>query len=313
MSVNMTRATLFTSCRSGSRCGSSAHGKRSWLLLLNQGELVGIDHWYLRLHVLELSHSPFTGYQPQAQPSLRWAHARTSPSASWSTCPTTSRWTVANGSEPPKSEEMSQQPQSSSNETNFSFAPAAPAQAINDTPGSAESGGGGTVSYRAPGSGASSNSFTMVSQTGSLRGSANRSTSARSPRSGRAPTAATKDASGRGPSGAATREDEVSKSATSSKRKSSGSAARNESETRLRRQLQHNIEKLERSEQARTELESRLNLYQGALTLRDQMINNVEVYSHQHHEEYQEHVNSEMEYMRSSLIPDMHFNSKTPR
>jgi len=32
------------------------------------------------------------------------------------------------------------------------------------------------------------------------------------------------------------------------------------------------------------------------------MINNVEVYSHQHHEEYQEHVNSEMEYMRSSLI-----------
>ena len=97
----------------------------------------------------------------------------------------------------------------------------------------------------------------------------------------------------------------MSKSATSSKRKSSGSAARNESETRLRRQLQHNIEKLERSEQARTELESRLNLYplyQGALTLRDQMINNVEVYSHQHHEEYQEHVNSEMEYMRSSLI-----------
>ena len=87
-----------------------------------------------------------------------------------------------------------------------------------------------------------------------------------------------------------------------SKRKSSGSAARKESETRLRRQLQHNIEKLERSEKARTELESRLNLYQDALTHRDQMINNVEVYSHQHHEEYQEHVNSEMEYMRNSLI-----------
>ena len=32
------------------------------------------------------------------------------------------------------------------------------------------------------------------------------------------------------------------------------------------------------------------------------MINNVEVYSHQHREEYQEHVNSEMEYMRNSLI-----------
>ena len=32
------------------------------------------------------------------------------------------------------------------------------------------------------------------------------------------------------------------------------------------------------------------------------MINNVEVYSHQHHEEYQEHVNSEMEFIRRSLI-----------
>ena len=160
-------------------------------------------------------------------------------------CPTTSHWTVANGGGQPKSEKMSQKLQSSSNEKSYSFAPAAPAQAISDTPGSAESGGGGTVTYRAPGSGASSNSFTMVSRTGSLRGSANRSTSARSHRSGRASAAAIRDASGRCPSGAATREGEVSKSAASSKRKSSGSAARNESETRLRRQLQHNIDKLE--------------------------------------------------------------------
>jgi hypothetical protein len=36
---------------------------------------------------------------------------------------------------------MSQQPQSSSNETNFSFAPAVPAQAISDTPGSARRAG----------------------------------------------------------------------------------------------------------------------------------------------------------------------------
>ena len=47
---------------------------------------------------------------------------------------------------------MSEQPQSSSNETHYSFA--APAQ-INDTPGSVESGGGGggggTISYVAPG------------------------------------------------------------------------------------------------------------------------------------------------------------------
>ena len=81
---------------------------------------------------------------------------------------------------------MSQKNQSSSNDTSFTFAAnAAPAQAINDTPGSAESGGGGTVSYRGPGSGASSHSFTVVNQAGSLRGSANRSTSARSPRATR--------------------------------------------------------------------------------------------------------------------------------
>ena len=197
---------------------------------------------------------------------------------------------------------MSQQPQSSSNETNVSFAPAAPAQAISDTPGSAESGGGGTVSYRAPGSGASSNSFTMLSVAGSHRGIAKRSTSAKSHRIGRSPTAAIRDASGHGPSDAATREDEACRPATSSKRKSSGSATRNESEARLRRQLQHSNEKLERSEQARTELENRLNLYQDAIVHCDQMINTVEVFSHQHHEEYQEHVNAEMEYMRNSFI-----------
>ena len=133
-------------------------------------------------------------------------------------------------------------------------------------------------------------------------GSANRSTSARSPRSMRTRALDGGDTGGRSPSGAATREGEVGRTATSSKRKSSGSAARNESEARLRRQLQHNIDKLDRSEQARTELESRLTLYQDALAHRDQMINNVEIYSHQHHEEYQEHVNSEMEVMRNSLI-----------
>ena len=178
---------------------------------------------------------------------------------------------------------------------------AAPAQAINDTPGSQESGGGGTVSYRAPGSVASTNSFTVVNQAATVRGSANRSTSARSPRATRSRVAEGGNG-GRSPSGTATREDEVGKSATSSKRKPSTSATRNESEARPRRQLQHNTEKLERSERARTELENRLILYQDVLARRDQMINNVEVYSQQCHEEYQEHVNSEMEFMRGSLI-----------
>ena len=197
---------------------------------------------------------------------------------------------------------MSQKNQSSSNDTSFSFgANAAPAQAINDTPGSQESGGGGTMSYRAAGSIASTSSFTVVNQADVVRGgSARRATSARSPRAARSRIA--EDGGGRSPSGTATREDEAGKATTSSKRKPSTSATRNESEARLRRQLQHNTEKLERSERARTELENRLSLYQDVLAHRDQMINNMEIYSHQHHEEYQEHVNSEMEFMRVSLI-----------
>ena len=201
---------------------------------------------------------------------------------------------------------MSQKNQSSSNDTSFSFgANAAPAQAINDTPGSQESGGGGTMSYRAAGSIASTSSFTVVNQADVVRGgSAKRATSARSPRAARSRIA--EDGGGRSPSGATTREDEAGKSTTSSKRKPSTSATRNESEARLRRQLQHNTEKLERSERARTELENRLSLYQDVLAHRDQMINNMEIYSHQHHEEYQEHVNSEMEFMRVSLIDAHH-------
>ena len=193
---------------------------------------------------------------------------------------------------------MSQKNQSSSNDTNYTFgANAAPAQAINDTPGSQESGGGGTVSYRASGSIASTTSFTVVNQADVVRGS----TSARSHRALRS-HAVEGGNSGRSPSGTATREDEAGKAATSSKRKPSTSATRNESEARLRRQLQHNNEKLERSERARTELENRLILYQDVLARRDQVISNIEVYSQQHHEEYQEHVNSEMEFIRGSLI-----------
>ena len=201
---------------------------------------------------------------------------------------------------------MSQKNQSSSNDTSFSFgANAAPAQAINDTPGSQES-GGGTVSYRAAGSVASTNSFTVVNQADAIPGgSARRSTSARSPRGTRSRIMEGGNG-GRSPSGTATREDEAGKSATSSKRKPSTSAMRNESEARLRRQLQHNNEKLEKSERARTELENRLSLYQDVLAHRDQMINNMEIHSHQLHEEYQEHVNSEMEFMRVSLIDAHH-------
>ena len=135
---------------------------------------------------------------------------------------------------------MSQKNQSSSNDTSFSFgANAAPAQAINDTPGSQESGGGGTMSYRAAGSIASTSSFTVVNQADVVRGgSARRATSARSPRAARSRIA--EDGGGRSPSGTATREDEAGKATTSSKRKPSTSATRNESEARLRRQLQHN-------------------------------------------------------------------------
>ena len=106
---------------------------------------------------------------------------------------------------------MSQKNQSSSNDTSFSFgANAAPAQAINDTPGSQESGGGGTMSYRAAGSIASTSSFTVVNQADVVRGgSARRATSARSPRAARSRIA--EDGGGRSPSGATTREDEAGK------------------------------------------------------------------------------------------------------
>ena len=180
---------------------------------------------------------------------------------------------------------MSQKNQSSSNDTNFTFgAAAAPAQAINDTPGSQESGGGGTMSYRAPGSIASTNSYTLVTQADAIPGgSARRSTSARTPRTSRHRTADDGNG-GRSPSGTATREDGDGRAATSSKRKPSTSASRNESEARLRRQLQHNNEKLEKSERVRAELENRLILYQDVLAHRDQMIGNIEIHSNQLHE-----------------------------
>ena len=66
-----------------------------------------------------------------------------------------------------------------------------------------------------------------------------------------------------------TREGGVSRSAASSQRKSSGSATRHESELRLRKLLQHSNEKLDRSEQARTEFEGRLKLLQDVLNHRD--------------------------------------------
>ena len=134
----------------------------------------------------------------------------------------------------------------------------------------------------------------------SLGGSARRATSARSPRATRSRIADDGNG-GRSPSGTATREDGEGRTATSSKRKPSTSTTRNESEARLRRQLQHNNEKLEKSERARVELENRLNLYQDVLAHRDQMINNIEIHSNQLHEEHQEHVNSEMEFMNESI------------
>eukprot|EP00435_Cladocopium_sp_Y103_P041464 s1011_g11.t1 len=139
-----------------------------------------------------------------------------------------------------------------------------------------ESGGGGTVSYVAPSSGNSS-SFAVVSAP-SATGSARRSTSVRSSRS-RQPAAALEDQSGIDRSAVSTRDGKGSRSAASTKRKSSGSAARNESELRLRRQLQHSNEKLDRSEQARTELEGRVKLFQDVLSHRDEMMQHMETYT----------------------------------
>ena len=74
-------------------------------------------------------------------------------------------------------------------------------------PGSVESGGGGggAVSYVAPSSGTSTSNFTMVSSVPTARGSARRSTSARSARARRS-SFAIEDASGLGHSTMAVRE-----------------------------------------------------------------------------------------------------------
>jgi hypothetical protein len=96
------------------------------------------------------------------------------------------------------------------------------------------------------------------------------------------------DTSGQDRSVISTREGGVSRSAASSQRKSSGSATRHESELRLRKLLQHSNEKLDRSEQARTEFEGRLKLLQDVLNHRDQMIQHMELYSNRHFQEYQD-------------------------
>ena len=138
-------------------------------------------------YIQSSEHSSFTGYQPYAH---HWAYGgptlSSTSSASWSSCPTTSHWSWSKRRQT-DNKKMSQKNQSSSNDTSFSFgANAAPAQAINDTPVSQESGGGGTMSYRAAGSIASTSSFTVVNQADVVRGgSARRSTSARSPRAAR--------------------------------------------------------------------------------------------------------------------------------
>ena len=175
-------------------------------------------------------------------PPLRWAGrslARTLTWASCSTWPTTSRWTVVNGSDP------LQWGQSNVSETPVK-------QQWDSLPLCGGTGGNqwhagvhgerwwwysGTVSYVAPGSGASTSSFTVVSNIMSNRGSARRSTSARS-QPFRRPSTAIGDSSGLVPSDVVTREDGAGRSAISSKRKPSGSASRNEGEFRLRRQLQ---------------------------------------------------------------------------
>ena len=152
----------------------------------------------------------------------RWAYGgptySSTSSASWSSCPTTSRELGANGGGLTTRRCRRRTSRAATTQTFPSERNAAPAQAINDTPGSQESGGGGTMSYRPTGSIASTSSFTVVNQADVVRGgSARRATSARSPRAARSRIA--EDGGGRSPSGAATREDEAGKSTTSSKRK----------------------------------------------------------------------------------------------
>ena len=176
---------------------------------------------------------------------LRWANRSLAWTLTWASCstwPTTSRWTVVNGSDPLQwsRSNVSETPVKQQWDSLLLCGGADGNQWHAGVRG--ERWWWYSIIYVAPGSGASTNSFTVVSNATSQR-----STSARSQRSRRPSAAIVGDSSGLCPSDVATREGEACRSATSSKRKPSGSASRNEGESRLRRQLQHSNEKLDRS------------------------------------------------------------------
>ena len=181
----------------------------------------------------------------------------------------------------------------SSNETHCSFAaPARPS----DTPGSGDSGGGGTTSWMAFSSSAHSGTSAGHGQT-TPRGRPQRLSAARS---ARCPSRlAIKDRSNVGSSTNITISNGASPSAGTAKHKSSNSVTRGENE--LRKQLLHVSNEMDKSEKARFALEERVSLFEDALHHRNEAMCEMEIYSNYKLDMYQQYVSTEVEYMRESL------------
>ena len=139
----------------------------------------------------------------------------------------------------------------SSSETHMSFAAAA---LPSSTPGSRDSGGGGTTSWVAVSTSSHSGESAGNGQT-TPRGRTQRSSSARAVRHPSRP--AIEDRRDDAPTSVVTRGSGAVHTASAAKRKSSGSAAWGESE--LRKQLLHISNEMDKSEKARMELEERVS------------------------------------------------------
>ena len=157
----------------------------------------------------------------------------------------------------------------SSNEANWSFAAPAPPSG---TPGSGDSGGGGTTSWVAFGSIA--HSGTSVGQAKLLQGVDHRDRLWQDQRGPSRP--AIEDKSNVGPSANIPRSNGASPSAGTAKHKSSHSATRGESE--LRKQLLHVSNEMDKSEKARFELEERVKLFEDAARHRNEAMCEMEIY-----------------------------------
>ena len=180
----------------------------------------------------------------------------------------------------------------SSNETNWSFvAPARPS----DTPGSGDSGGGGTTSWMALSSSAHSGTSAGHGQI-TPRGRPQRSSSARSARCLSRP--AVDDRSNVGPSANITWSNDASPSAGTATRKSSKSAAR--AKVSFASNFYMSAMRWTRVRKLGLDLKERVNLFVDALRRRNEAMCEMESYSNYNFDMCQQYVSTEVDCMRES-------------